>query len=170
MFQSVNEIIAVSLLRTCFKILAQLWPFAAVLFCKAAARRKNMPEISRQTILNRFCRTPHLMGTTPAASILRHFQPSRTLRQKSSPRLRGAAMELATERDAKWLSSVVCYEILSAGSAGKLLARKPGDHRATKMQAKAQASCLTSRSSNDHEFGPSAGLIIVRLRLRLAAL
>ena len=32
-------------------------------------------------------------------------------------------MELATERDAKWLSSVVCYEILSAGPAGKLLAR-----------------------------------------------
>ena len=30
-------------LRTCFKVLAQLWPFAAVLFCKAAARRKNMP-------------------------------------------------------------------------------------------------------------------------------
>ena len=36
-------------------------------------------------------------------------------------------MELATERDAEWLSSVVCYEILSAGPAGKLLARKPGD-------------------------------------------
>ena len=79
-------------------------------------------------------------------------------------------MELATERDAEWLSSVVCYDILSAGPAGKLLARKPGDLRATKMQAKAQASSLTSRSPNDHEFGSSAGIAIVRLRLRLAAL
>lgn len=79
-------------------------------------------------------------------------------------------MQLATERDAKWLSSVDCYEILSAGPAGKLLARKPGDLRATKTQAKAQASFLTSRSSNDHEFGSSAGIVIVRLRLRLAAL
>jgi hypothetical protein len=112
----------------------------------------------------------HLMGTIPAASILRHFQPSRMLRQKYSPRHRGAAMQLATERDAKWLSSVDCYEILSAGPAGKLLARKPGDLRATKTQAKAQASFLTSRSSNDHEFGSSAGIVIVRLRLRLAAL
>ncbi len=79
-------------------------------------------------------------------------------------------MELATKRDAKWLSSVVCCEILSAGPAGKLLAREPGDLRATKMQAKAQASCLTSRSSNDHDFESSAGNAIVRLRLRLAAL
>jgi hypothetical protein len=112
----------------------------------------------------------HLMGTTPAASILRHFQPSRKLRQKDFPRHRGAAMELATERDAEWLSSVVCYEILSAGPAGKLLARKLCDLRTTKMQAKAQASSLTSRSSKDHEFGSSAGIAIVRLRLRLAAL
>jgi hypothetical protein len=111
-----------------------------------------------------------LMGTTPAASILRHFQPSRMLRQKDFPRHRGAAMELATERDAEWLSSVVCYEILSAGPAGKLLARKLCDLRTTKMQAKAQASSLTSRSSKDHEFGSSAGIAIVRLRLRLAAL
>jgi hypothetical protein len=48
----------------------------------------------------------HLMGTTPAASILRHFQPSRMLQQKYSPRHRGAAMELANERDAKWLRTL----------------------------------------------------------------
>ncbi len=79
-------------------------------------------------------------------------------------------MELATERGAEWLSSEVCYEILLASPAGKLLVRKSGDLRATKMQAKAQASSLTSRSSNDHEFGSYAAIAIVRLRLRLAAL
>ncbi len=47
-------------------------------------------------------------------------------------------MELATERDAKWLSSVVCYEILTAGPAGKLLAVVTGPENEGNMAA----SCL----------------------------
>jgi len=78
-------------------------------------------------------------------------------------------MELATERDAEWLSSVVCYEILSAARpASCLRAALRSPHH--KDASESQASSLTSRSSKDHEFGSSAGIAIVRLRLRLAAL
>ena len=86
----------------------------------------------------------------------------------SHDRLRRSVATKANDQIlSNWLKRT--SSLLSAGPAGKLLARKPGDLRATKMQAKAQASSLTSRCSNDHEFGSLAGIVIVRLRLRLAA-